>query len=64
MNSIEIISSPAGETRIQTQGFAGAECQQASRLLEQALGTRTGETLTAEFYQTQTTGQTAQETRE
>ena len=48
--TIEIIVSPSGQTRIETRGFAGNECQQASRFLEQALGQRTGEQLTAEFY--------------
>lgn len=48
---IEIIVSPQGEARVQTKGFAGADCQQASRFLEQALGKRTKEQLTAEFHQ-------------
>jgi hypothetical protein len=49
--TIEVIVSPKGETRIETRGFAGSSCQQASRFLEQALGTRAAEQLTAEFYQ-------------
>ena len=40
---IEIIVSPKGETRVETKGFAGNECQQASEFIEQALGQRTGE---------------------
>ena len=52
MKWIDIIVSPQGETRISTQGFSGAECQQASCFLEKALGQRTAETLTAEFYET------------
>jgi hypothetical protein len=51
MKIIEITISPKGETRVQTKGFAGADCQQASRFLEQALGQRTKEQLTAEFHQ-------------
>jgi hypothetical protein len=51
MRTIEIIISPKGEARIQTKGFAGTDCQQASRFLEQALGKRTQEQLTAEFHQ-------------
>ena len=47
---IEVTVSPQGETRIETKGFSGAKCQQATRALEAALGLRTGETLTAEFY--------------
>ena len=50
---IEIIVSPTGETKIETKGFKGASCQEASRFLEQALGSRTGEQLTAEFHQSQ-----------
>ena len=53
MKTIEITVGPKGETTVQTRGFAGAECREASRFVEQALGTRTAETLTAEFYQDQ-----------
>jgi hypothetical protein len=51
--TIEIVVGPKGETTVQTRGFSGAECRDASRSLEQALGTRTVEQLTAEFYQGQ-----------
>jgi hypothetical protein len=51
MKTIEIIVSPKGETTVQTKGFAGGECRQASKFVEQALGQRTGEQLTAEFHQ-------------
>lgn len=51
MKRIEIIVSSTGETRVQTKGFSGAECRDASRFLEQALGKREAEQLTAEFYQ-------------
>ena len=51
MKTIEIIVSPKGETSVQTKGFAGGECRQASELIEKALGQRTNETLTAEFHQ-------------
>ena len=47
---IELIVSPTGETKIETKGFAGSSCQEASRFLEQALGAKTSEKLTAEFY--------------
>ncbi len=53
MRTIEITVSPAGQTTVQTRGFAGASCRDASRFIEQALGLRTGEQLTAEFHQTQ-----------
>jgi hypothetical protein len=53
VKTIEIIISPTGETRIETKGFSGRECQDASRFLEGALGRKTRETLTAEFWQTE-----------
>jgi hypothetical protein len=49
--TIEIIVSPAGQTRVETKGFAGSECQQASRFLEEALGQKQSDHLTAEFHQ-------------
>ena len=51
--TIEIIVSPNGETRIETKGFAGAACREASKSLEAALGARVDEALTAEFHQAQ-----------
>ena len=54
--TIEIIVSPKGETRLETMGFQGAECQEASKFLEAALGQRAGETLTAEFREGQKEG--------
>jgi hypothetical protein len=50
---IEITVSPRGETKVETRGFNGGACREASRFLEQALGQRSGEQLTAEFYQGQ-----------
>ncbi len=50
--TIDILISPTGETTIQTQGFVGAACQQATKSLEAALGLKQSETLTAEFHQT------------
>jgi hypothetical protein len=54
---IRVIVGPKGETRVETKGFSGSECREASRFLEQALGQSMGEQLTAEFYQTQATEQ-------
>jgi hypothetical protein len=51
MKTIEITVSPKGATKIETKGFDGAGCRQASRFLEQALGRLTAEELTAEFHQ-------------
>ena len=49
--TIEIVVTPTGQTQVQTKGFIGSECRQASRFIEQALGKRTQEELTAEFHQ-------------
>ena len=48
---IEIIVSPTGGTKVETKGFSGPSCRDASKFLEEALGQRTGETTTAEFHQ-------------
>ena len=53
MKTIEIVVTPNGKTHIETKGFVGAECREASRLVEAALGKGTSETLTAEFHQAQ-----------
>ena len=55
--TIEISVSPKGETRVQTRGFAGASCKTASKFIEDALGNRQAEQLTAEFYAVETAGQ-------
>ena len=54
---IEITVSPTGATKVETRGFTGGECREASRFIERAIGGRTGEQLTAEFHQGQQTGQ-------
>lgn len=50
MKTIEILVAPNGGTQVRTQGFAGPECRQASRFVEQALGKIAGERLTSEFH--------------
>jgi hypothetical protein len=54
---IEITVDPKGGTTVETRGFAGSECGEASRFVEQALGSRASERLTAEFYQGQSAEQ-------
>lgn len=51
MKVIEVIISPGGQTRIETKGFSGSECRQASEFVEKALGQRRSEELTREFHQ-------------
>ena len=58
---IEIIVSPKGEATVTTKGFAGSSCQAASKFVEQALGQRTEERLTAEFHQQHQARQEAQQ---
>jgi hypothetical protein len=54
---IEVTVDPAGRARVETRGFTGGECREASRFVEQVLGARTAEALTAEFHQGQPAGQ-------
>ena len=51
MKTIEITVGPKGETTVETKGFTGGECRDASKFIERALGVRTAEALTAEFHQ-------------
>ena len=48
---IEIVVSPKGATTVQTKGYAGSDCLQASKFLEQALGVVAHDHKTAEYYQ-------------
>ena len=50
--TIEIIVTPEGRSTVQTSGFTGSTCREASKFLEEALGARIAEKLTAEFHQT------------
>ena len=58
---IEIIVNSKGETTVTTRGFAGQSCRDGSKFIEQALGQRTSETLTAEFNQTAVVDQQQQQ---
>jgi hypothetical protein len=53
MKIIEITIDPKGQSKVETHGFTGGECREASKFIEQALGQRVDERLTAEFYQGQ-----------
>lgn len=61
MKRIEIIVSPAGESTVQTHGFRGDSCREASKFIEQTLGKRTSETLTAEYHQQERASHEARE---
>lgn len=58
---IEITVSPQGDVTVQTRGYTGSDCLQASKFLEQALGVSTNEQRTAEFYQPAATEQQIQQ---
>ncbi len=57
MKTIKITVDARGETKVETRGFTGGECRDASRFVEHALGTRAAEALTAEFHQGQQSDQ-------
>ena len=61
MKTIEIVVSPNGQTKVETKGFTGSECREASRFIEKALGKCTGEKLTGEFYTETSVGQQNQQ---
>jgi hypothetical protein len=61
MKCIEILVSPTGEVTVQTRGFSGASCREASKSIEQALGAVQSDTPTAEMYQSETVEQRAQQ---
>ena len=50
--TIEITITPDGQTRVETYGFAGADCQAATRGLLAALGAAQREQLKSEYYVT------------
>lgn len=50
MKTIDVIVSPTGEARIETRGFTGGDCREASRFIEQALGQPVSEKLTGEYF--------------
>lgn len=58
---IEILVSTTGQSTVQTKGFAGSACRDASKFIEQALGQRMSETVTAEFHQATGTQQSQEQ---
>ncbi len=61
MRVIEVIVSPQGETTVQTKGYAGTDCLQASKFLEQSLGVVTDDRKTMEFCKSEATNLTTQQ---
>ncbi len=50
MKTIEIEISPAGDIKIDAVGFSGADCDQATAFLEEALGEVGAKQRKPEFY--------------
>jgi hypothetical protein len=46
-----------GECTVQTKGFTGSSCREASKFVEKALGVVVSDTPTAEMFQSQTENQ-------
>lgn len=59
---IEIVVDSKGASTVQTKGYVGSECVEASRFIEDALGKKAGEQTTAEFYM-QSSGRVQQNQR-
>jgi hypothetical protein len=57
LKTIEITVDAKGECTVQTKGFAGSSCREASKFVEQALGVVQSDTPTAEMHQSQTENQ-------
>jgi hypothetical protein len=53
VKTIEITVDKEGRVTVETKGFSGGSCREASRFVEDALGVRTSERLTTEFYRVQ-----------
>jgi len=52
--AIEVIVSPTGEIKIDAVGFKGADCEQATRFLEEALGVVNHRAKKPEYHQSRT----------
>ena len=50
--TITLTISPKGETKVETSGFTGQSCKDASKFIETALGRKTAEQFKPEYYTT------------
>jgi hypothetical protein len=57
LKTIEILINAKGETTLETKGYAGSSCKAATKALEEALGVKSQEKLTAEYYTRQAAAQ-------
>lgn len=53
--TIEVVVSPTGDISIDAVGFKGADCDQATKFLEEALGTVAVKSKKPEYHQRQST---------
>ena len=60
MKTIIITIAPNGETTVETKGYAGRSCQDGSKFVEDALGVKTSEKLTAEYHKAENKQQVKQ----
>jgi hypothetical protein len=61
MKTIEIIIDPQGKIRLQTKGYSGISCKEASKAIEQALGLVQTDQPTPEMYTHQSSDQHEQQ---
>lgn len=57
MKQVIVTIDETGDTKIETSGFHGRECQQATADLERALGIKTADAVTTEMFQAAPAGQ-------
>ena len=50
---IEIVVDTKGQSKVETKGFSGSSCVEASKFIEQALGQQTEMRTTPEFFNAQ-----------
>ena len=61
MKRIEILIAPNGQSTVETKGFTGGECRDASQFIETALGKAVNERMTSEFHKSQAQQQSQQQ---
>ncbi|MGL4942085.1 MAG: DUF2997 domain-containing protein [Thermoguttaceae bacterium] len=52
MKTITLIITTDGTTKVETNGFDGQSCKDASTFIEHALGTQTAEQFKSEYFHT------------
>ena len=52
MKTITLIVAPGGKTTVETHGFDGQSCTDASKFLETALGRKTEQQFNSEYFVT------------